>query len=82
MSRFYGQVIGAAETVGTRRGHQDIKVSAQSWDGSVITRLYYKDDELMCDIQIGDSSTAYGYTYFNGTLEELKKRLRGCENED
>lgn len=77
MSAFYGQVIGCAQTAGTRRGHHDIKVAAQSWNGSVITRLYYKDNELMCDLQIAEDSSAYGYTVFNGTLAELKKKLEG-----
>lgn len=77
MSAFYGQVIGHAQTTASRRGHSDIKVTAQSWNGSVITRLYYDDDELMCDLQIADGSSAFGYTVFNGTLEELKSRLEG-----
>ena len=77
MSAFYGQVIGNAKTTASRRGHHDIKVTAQSWNGSVITRLYYNGDELMCDLEIADGSSANGYTVFNGTLEELKNRLEG-----
>lgn len=79
MSAFYGQVMGSAQTVGSRRGHKDIKVSAQSWNGSVITRLYYEGEDLMVDLQIADESSAYGYTAFNGTLEELKDRLKGAK---
>lgn len=78
MSAFYGQVIGSAKTNATRRGYKDITVTAQSWNGSVITRLYYEGDELMCDLQIAGESSAYGYTVFNGTLEELKSRLEGA----
>lgn len=75
MSAFYGTVVGSANTVGTRRGHKDIKVAAQSWNGSVITRLYYNDDELMVDLQIAEGSSVYGYTVFNGTFQELKNKL-------
>lgn len=75
MSAFYGTVIGNAQTPATRRGHNDIKVAAQSWDGSVSTRLYYKGDDLMVDLQIAEGGSVYGYTVFNGTLEELKRKL-------
>ena len=47
MSKFYGTVIGASSTVGTRRGHHDIRVCGQSWDGSVITTLDYDSDEKL-----------------------------------
>lgn len=79
MSAFYGTVIGSAQTPATRRGYSDIKVAAQSWDGSVITRLYYKDDELMCQLQTVEGSSTYGYTIFEGTLEELKARLKNVD---
>lgn len=76
MSKFYGQVQGMGKTNATRRGGRDIKVSAQSWDGSVITRLYYDDnDELIIDIELSDCSSFYGQTHFSGTMEELKNKL-------
>jgi hypothetical protein len=77
MSAFYGTLIGCAKTNATRRGHQDIVAAAQSWNGSVITRLYYDGDDLMCEIQIADGSAVHGYTFFNGTLDELKEKLNG-----
>lgn len=77
MSAFYGTVIGNANTNATRRGHKDIKVAAQSWNGSVITRLYYKGDDLMVDLQIADGSSTLGYTAFCGTLDDLKTKLKG-----
>jgi hypothetical protein len=78
MSKFYGQVYGQAKTEASRRGSRDIKVSAQSWDGSVITYLEYdKDDQLEVTISIAEGSSSYGYTYFRGSLEELKERLAG-----
>ena len=78
MAKFYGQVFGQAKTEASRRGSRDIKVSAQSWNGSVITTLYYNDnDDLMVNLSISDGSSCYGYTHFDGTLEELKARLKG-----
>lgn len=77
MSKFYGTVVGASDTPATRRGYRDIKVAAQSWDGSVITRLNYnKDDELMVDLQIGEGSDTSGYTVFYGTIDQLKSKLQ------
>lgn len=75
MSKFYGQVEGSAKTTASRRGNQEIKVSAQSWDGSVITRMFYEGDELKVEISISDGSDFYGYTHFCGSLDELKKKL-------
>ena len=78
MAKFYGQVFGQAKTEASRRGSRNIKVSAQSWNGSVITTLYYNDnDDLMVNLSISDGSSCYGYTYFDGTLDELKERLAG-----
>ena len=77
MSAFYGTVIGSAQTAGTRRGHRDIQAAAQSWNGSVITRLYYDGDTLMCNLQIAEGSSIYGHTVIIGTLEELRKKLEG-----
>lgn len=77
MSKFYGQVEGMAQTVASRRGSKYIKTSAQSWDGSVITRLHYDDDgELYVSIDIDDGSSFYGQCYFYGTLEQLKQKLK------
>lgn len=77
MSKFYGQVFGAAKTVATRRGHSQIITSAQSFDGSVITRLYYKNGELMVNIELAPESSCVGLTAFNGTFAEYAKKLQG-----
>lgn len=77
MSAFYGTVCGNAKTEATRRGHKEIKVSAQSWNGSIITRLYYNGDDLNVELQISDGSATSGYTFFNGTIDELKSKLKG-----
>lgn len=77
MSAFYGTVLGSAYTPATRRGTRDITVAAQSWNGSVITRLTYnKDGDLMVDLQTSDDSATCGRTLFYGTFDELKERLK------
>ena len=77
MARFYGQVEGQASTVATCRGSDYIKVSAQSWNGSLITDMKYKGEQLIIRLQIDDGSSPYGETYFIGTLQQLKDRLAG-----
>lgn len=80
MSKFYGTVIGASSTCGTRRGHYDIRVSAQSWDGSVITTLDYdSDDKLRVRIGTNEGSSTYSdwsSQDFNGTFDEFKELLK------
>ena len=79
MSAFYGQVIGQAETPASRRGtaKSGIKVTAQSWDGSLITQMRYNDDDdLMVDLFVNDSSSAYGRLIFCGSLQELEEALK------
>lgn len=46
MAKFYGQTIGCASTVATRRGSakSGIKSTVQSWEGSVITELNENED--------------------------------------
>ena len=76
MSKFYGQVMGASRTAGTRRGYHDIMVSAQSYSGSIQTRLYYgPSGVLMVDIYAADGSTGSGTLIYNGTFDEYKARL-------
>ena len=79
MSKFYGTVVGQAKTEATRRGSDSIKVSAQSWDGSLITRMRYgQAGRLRVQLDVYDgSSSCYGTTIFDGTLDELKAKLRG-----
>lgn len=80
MSKFYGTVSGGARTEATRRGFDSIKVSAQSWDGSLITEMRYGNDgkTLLVRLRAYDgSSSCYGTTIFDGTLDELKAKLRG-----
>lgn len=79
MSTFYGSLRGNRGTA-TRCGSRNsgIKVSAQSWNGSVVTELSYNDqDELMVDISVSDASSSYGNRIFYGTFEEYVKKLKG-----
>ena len=76
MSKFYGTVMGHADTDATRRGYQNICVAAQSWDGSLITRLTYNvRDELCVELQYNETSNTFGKTVFFGTMDELLKKL-------
>lgn len=79
MSKFYGTVVGSARTEATRRGFDFIKVSAQSWDGSLITRMRYDSDgRLMVELDRSKESTScWGKTIFFGTLDELEQKLKG-----
>ena len=77
MSKFYGQVEGQASTVASRRGsaNSGLKVSAQSWEGSVIVRLWENNEgETMVEISKAEGSTSWGGdTLFWGKLKDLKK---------
>lgn len=81
MSKFYGTVVGSARTEATRRGFDGIKVSAQSWDGSLITRMRYDGSgRLMVQLdKSNESSSCWGKTIFWGTLDELEQKLKGEE---
>lgn len=86
MARFYGQTEGRAQTNATRVGDRYIRTSAQSWDGSVITRLNYSDDGLlMVQINIANSSSTYdgdGNPYFYGTLDDLRECFRDWKEQE
>ncbi len=77
MSKFYGSVDGSEKTTtATRRGFNYIHVSAQSYDGSIITRMHYDiNDNLIVDLEHNDGSSTYGRTIFHGTMDELLKKL-------
>ena len=76
MAAFYGTVEGN-RGVGTRIGSKDsgMKVSAQSYDGSVVVRMWYnQDNELMVSIETADKSTNYwtDKTIYRGKFNDLK----------
>ena len=77
MAKFYGSIQGNRGAA-TRMGHQSIKSSVQSYDGSVITELSYNDEgQLLVDVSVAkDESTAYrGTRLFYGTLDEFIAKL-------
>lgn len=76
MSKFYGQVFGASKTNASRRGFTDITTSAQSFDGSVITQLTYKDGTLMVRVETAEGSAICGETAFYGTFDEFVRKLK------
>lgn len=78
MSVFYGQVSGQAETTASRRGsyNSGIRVSAQSWDGSLITKMYYSGgDDLMVEIEVSDGSSMYGITVYSGKFDDFVNEM-------
>jgi hypothetical protein len=79
MSAFYGCVQGnrGAATRGGSRA-SGFKSTAQSYDGSVITRLSYNnEDDLMVTIEVSEGSSPYGTTIFTGTFDEYINKLKG-----
>ena len=76
MSRLYGTVQGS-RGVASRCGARDLRVSAQSYDGSVIIRMSEStgDKEPTIRIELNDDTSNYGETYFRGTYSELKELL-------
>lgn len=76
MAAFFGQVAGGRGTA-TRTGTRNIRTSAQSWRGSIITELSYNsEDKLMVEICADDYSTAYGNRIFYGTYEEFIAKFK------
>jgi hypothetical protein len=77
MAKFYGSIQGNRGAA-TRMGHQSIKASVQSYDGSVITELSYNEEgQLLVDVSVAkDESTSYrGTRLFYGTLDEFIAKL-------
>lgn len=77
MSRLYGAIQGSRGPA-TRCGTDEIKVSAQSWEGSVIVRMTEAKNEAepTVRVEISDGSSTYGDTVFRGTIAELKAKLQ------
>lgn len=76
MAKFYGTIDSdLGKTDRTRRGAKNIKTTAQSYDGSVITVLNYDNHgELIINIELNDDSDTHGKSElpsFHGTLEQL-----------
>ena len=72
MAKVYSTIQGSAGEA-TRRGtaNSGIRASVQSYDGSVITRLESKDDEIILSIDTSDDS--WGNRQFRGTIKEFNE---------
>lgn len=81
MSKFFGTLYGRAKHSATRCGDRDITAAAQSFDGSVIVRLYYLDDTLMVEIRANSGSKTYGPKVFEGSFELFITQLGGNVND-
>ena len=78
MSTFYGMVQGN-KGAATRGGSKasGFKSTVQSYDGSIITRLSYdQNDNLMVSVEVAEGSACYGKTIFSGTFEEYIAKLK------
>ncbi len=78
MSKLYGSLKGNGIEV-TRGGTKNsgMRASVQSWNGSLCTFMDLDDDDKpVVEIQIADGSAVFGKTFFRGTLEELKEKLK------
>lgn len=80
MSRTYATLTGGRSTL-TQRGHRDgVRVSCQSFDGSVICSNRYDSNDKL-ELRIGTNEGSGTYTDwksndFVGTFEEFKELLK------
>jgi len=73
MADFYGLVIGNRGEA-TRSGSRNsgFKSTCQSYDGSVITRMWYdNENQLKISLEVDNGSKPYGDEVFRGTYAEL-----------
>ncbi len=80
MSKFYSTVdsLNGRGLLTKTGGSNGIKASVQSWEGSVITRLFEKDGELSVSVGFCDGSGTqedFSYPHFEGTYKDLKRAI-------
>lgn len=77
MAKFYAQAKGNRGLVHCMGSEASgIWTSAQSYDGSVIVKLWYKHDgELMVTLNISDESSADGRIAFSSTFSDFKNKF-------
>ena len=79
MAKFYGLVEGNRGAATRTGGNSGMLTSNQSWDGSVIVRMRYdNNDELQVTIGTSDNSecyTDYNSKTFVGSFNEFKEAL-------
>lgn len=78
MANFYATInADLSRTSATRRGSKYIITSTQSYNGSIITRMYYNEqDKLMIEIETTETSNScYGENRYRGTFNQLEELL-------
>lgn len=78
MATFYGTVKGNAGEV-SRPGSKKsgLRVSAQSYSGSVIVEVREKDGDTWFTVEACPGSSRYGKMVFDGSINELSMKLSG-----
>lgn len=83
MSAFNGTVVGdRQQTDATRRGFKRIKAAAQSWDGSLISELWYEKGKLMLRLSYCLTSGTCGDTLYSGAFSDFVKMHGGFYESD
>lgn len=80
MAKTYCTCIGMRGEATRRGGNAGCRVSCQSWDGSIIVRNWY-DDEDQLKVRVGTNEgssccTDWKSNDFVGTLDEFKELLK------
>ena len=78
MASFYATInADLSRTLATRRGSKYITTSTQSCNGSIITRMYYNEqNKLMIEIETTETSNScYGENRYRGTFTQLEELL-------
>ena len=81
MAKFYGTIKGARDSVATKTGTKNsgLRVSAQSWDGSVIVELWENQEgQAVFSFRFAEGSeSAGGREFLRATAAELAEKVRG-----
>ncbi len=78
MAKFYATInADLSRTLATKRGSKYIKTSTQSYNGSIITTMYYNEqNKLMIEIETTKTSNScYGENRYRGTFAQLEELL-------
>ena len=79
MAKTYCTCVGMRGEATRRGGNDGVRVSAQSWDGSIIVSNRYDGDQLMVRVGTNEGSSCYTdwkSNDFEGTLDEFKELLK------
>ena len=77
MASFYATInADLSRTLATKRGSKYIKTSTQSYNGSIITTMYYNEqNQLMIELETTETSSCYGENRYRGTFTQLEELL-------